>query len=41
MPVNYEPKASDLQAFQVFSKHPKWVITPVNPQKVWSIAFIK
>ena len=23
--------ASDLQAFLVFSQHPKWVITPVNP----------
>ena len=29
--VNHEPKASDLQAFQVFSQNPKWVITPVNP----------
>ena len=29
--VNHEPKASDLQAFRVFSQHPKWVITPVNP----------
>ena len=24
-----------------FSQHPKWVITQVNPWKVWSIAFIK
>ena len=39
--VNHEPKASDLQAFPVFSQHPKWVITPVNSYKVWSIAFIK
>ena len=23
--VNYEPQASDLQAFRVFSQHPKWV----------------
>ena len=38
---NHERKASDLQACQVFSKHPKWVITPVNPLKVWSIALIK
>ena len=30
--------ARDLQAFSVFSQHPKWVITPVNPYKVWSIA---
>ena len=36
-----EPKASDLQAFRVFSQHPKWVMMPVNPWKVWSIAFIK
>ena len=36
-----EPKASDLQAFRVFSQHPKWVIMQVNPWKVWSIAFIK
>ena len=26
-----EPKASDLQAFRVFSQHPAWVITPLNP----------
>ena len=32
--------AGDL-AFRVFSQHPKWVITPVNPKKVLSIAFIK
>ena len=24
-------EARDLQAFQVFSQHPKWVIMPVNP----------
>ena len=36
-----EPKASDLQAFWVFSQHPKWFITPVNPSKACSIAFIK
>ena len=36
--VNHEPKASDLQAFLVFSQHPTWSITPVNPSKVWSIA---
>ena len=36
-----EPKASHLQAFRVLSQHPEWVITPVNPWKVWSIAFIK
>ena len=23
--------ARDLQAFFVFSQHPEWVITPVNP----------
>ena len=23
--------ARDLQAFRVFSQHPAWVITPVNP----------
>ena len=39
--VNHEPKASDLQDFQVLSKNSKWVIKPVNPQKVWSISFIK
>ena len=33
--------ARNLQAFRVFSQHPKWVITPVNPEKVLSIAFIK
>ena len=25
---------------RVFSQNPKWVITPLNPKKVWSIAFI-
>ena len=25
------PSARDLQAFLVFSQHPAWVITPVNP----------
>ena len=25
----------------MFSQHPAWFITPVNPSKVWSIAFIK
>ena len=34
-------EASDLQAFLVFSQHPKWVIMPVKPWKLWSIAFIK
>ena len=29
--VNHEPSARDLQAFLVFSQHPAWVITPVNP----------
>ena len=33
--------AGDLQAFRVFSQHPKWVITPVNPEKVLSICFYK
>ena len=33
--VNYSPSARDLQAFLVFSQHPAWVITPVNPKKVW------
>ena len=28
---NKEPKTSDLQAFLVFSQHPAWVITPLNP----------
>ena len=36
--VNNEPKASDLQAFLVFPQHPEWVIKPVNPKKVCSIA---
>ena len=36
--VNHEPKARDLQAFLVFSQHPAWVITAVNPWKVCSIA---
>ena len=36
--VNHSPSARDLQAFLVFSQHPAWVITPVNPWKVWSIA---
>ena len=35
------PSARDLQAFRVFSQHPAWVFTPVNPWKAWSIAFIK
>ena len=30
--------ASTRDSFLVFSQHPKWVITPVNPLKVWSIA---
>ena len=29
--VNHEPKASDLQAFLMFSQHPAWVITPGKP----------
>ena len=29
--ANNEPKASDLKGFLVFSQHPAWVITPVNP----------
>ena len=29
--VNHSPSARDLQAFLVFSQHPAWVITPVNP----------
>ena len=37
--VNHEPKASDLQASRMFSQHPKWFITPVNPQKVWSVGY--
>ena len=32
------PLARDLQAFLMFSQHPAWFITPVNPLKVWSIA---
>ena len=31
----------NLQTFRVFSQHPKWFITPVNPWKVWCIAFFK
>ena len=27
------------KAFLVYSQHPAWVITPVNPEKVWSIAY--
>ena len=34
------PSGRDLQDFLAFSQHPAWVITPVNPQKVWSTAFI-
>ena len=29
--VNHLPSAHDLQAFLVFSQHPAWVITLVNP----------
>ena len=29
--VNHSLSARDLQAFLVFSQHPAWVITPVNP----------
>ena len=29
------------QAFIVFCQHPAWLITAVNPLKVWSIVFIK
>ena len=29
--VNSSPSARHLQAFLVFSQHPAWVITPVNP----------
>ena len=29
--VNHSPSARDLQAFLLFSQHPAWVITPVNP----------
>ena len=36
--VNHSPSAGDLQAFLVFSQHPAWVITSVDPWKVWSIA---
>ena len=28
---NQPPSARDLQAFLVFSQHPAWVITPVDP----------
>ena len=29
--VNHLPSARDLESFLVFSEHPAWVITPVNP----------
>ena len=29
--VNHEPQASDLQAFRVFSQHPKWVYYTSKP----------
>ena len=29
--VNHSPSARDLQALLVFSQHPKWVMTLVNP----------
>ena len=29
----WEYSARDLQAFRVFSQHPKWVITPVKPME--------
>ena len=29
--LNHLPSARDLEAFLVFSQHPAWVITPVNP----------
>ena len=38
--VNHLPSACDLHAFLVFSQHPAWVVTPVNPKKVWPIAQI-
>ena len=27
----HEPKVSDLPGFRVFSQHPNWAITPINP----------
>ena len=36
--VNHLPSACDLHAVLVFSQHPAWVVTPVNPKKVWPIA---
>ena len=30
-PHSTKSSARDLQAFLVFSQHPVWVITPVNP----------
>ena len=30
--ISPTPSARDLQAFRVFSQHPAWVITPVNPK---------
>ena len=36
--VNHSPPACNLQAFLVFSQHPTWVITPVIPKNVWTIA---
>ena len=29
--VNHSHSARDLQGFLVFSQHPAWFITPVNP----------
>ena len=38
--VNHSPSTRGF-TFLVFSQHPKWVVTSVNPWKVCSIAFIK
>ena len=37
--VKNSPLACDLQAILVFSQNPVWVIKPINPLKVWSIAY--
>ena len=36
--LNHLPAAHDFQTFLMFSQTSPWVITPINPQKVWSIA---
>ena len=37
--MNNSLLARDLQAILVFSQHPVCVIKPINPSKLWSIAY--